>query len=119
MNFPKTILMSTFLHFIGHLLQKSLSREFLSQQRNRPPWRAPSSLSCCAHTEQRKCEFLFFSGVNSHLKHFQEEVNVKPPHAEALPDDSKQEGDADDEEDGGEEDVDRGEDEQLQKHSHL
>ena len=88
------------------------------------PTKKPPSLACsffsfvlCAYWV-RKVEISLF-WVNSHLKHFQEEVNVKPPHAEALPDDSKQEGDADDEEDGGEEDVDRGEDEQLQKHSHL
>ena len=54
-----------------------------------------------------------------HLKYFQEKVNVKPPDAKALSDDGKQEGDADDEEDGREEDVDRGEDKKLQKHSHL
>ena len=46
----------------------------------------------------------------SHLKYFQEEVNVKPPDAKALSDDSQEEGDADDEEDWGQEDVDGGED---------
>ena len=62
--------------------------------------------------------FLFLE-TKYHLKYFQEEVNVKPPDAKALSDDGKQEGDADDEEDGREEDVDRGEDKKLQKHSHL
>ena len=63
--------------------------------------------------------FFSFFGVNSHLKHFQEKVNVKPPDARVLSDDSQQECNADDEEDGGEEDVDGGQNEKLQKHSHL
>ena len=52
----------------------------------------------------------FLFGEKSHLKYFQEEVNVKPPDAKALSDDSQEEGDADDEEDGGQENVDGGED---------
>ena len=62
--------------------------------------------------------FSFF-GDNDHLKYFQEEVDVKPPDAKALSDDSKEEGDADDEEDGRQKNVDGREDQKLQKHSHL
>ena len=102
--------------FHWHLPQKSLSREFLSQQRIRC---GPSSLSSCGHTEKTKCVFLFSNTFFDHLKYFQEEVNVKSPDAKALSNDGKQEGDADDEEDGGEQDVDGGENQKLQKHYHL
>ena len=61
----------------------------------------------------------FLFGDNDHLKNFQEEVDVKPPDTKALSDDGKEEGDADDEEDGRQEDVDGWEDQKLQKHSHL
>ena len=54
-----------------------------------------------------------------HLKYFQEEVDVEPPDSETLSDDGKKEGDADDEEDGGQQDVHRRENEQLQKHFHF
>ena len=107
----------------GHLLlPKSLNQGFPAQQRSRRSSRGPSSLWNCAHTaetifRQTACFDFFFR--EQHLKYFQEEVDVEPPDSETLSDDGEKEGDADDEEDGGQQDVHRRENEQLQKHFHF